>query len=58
MNYILNHWRDFVEVVGGVVIVARIIVKIVPGNTDNEMLEKAIDFLKHLGLHIDSNNKS
>lgn len=53
MDYITNHWKDWVDIIGGVVIAARIVTKLIPGDTDNVFVEKIIVFLKHLGLHID-----
>jgi hypothetical protein len=53
MNWLLEHWREVVEIIGGVVIVARLIVKLTPTPADDSVLERVVNTLKHVGLHIE-----
>jgi len=52
--YIASHYTDIISAIGGLVIAARIIVKLTPSPTDDSVLETVVGFLKHIGLHIDS----
>lgn len=56
MNEIIEwttaNWESLVAGVGGVVIAARIIVKLTPTPKDDRVLAKIIALLKHLGLYI------
>ena len=55
MNYISwiqNNWTEVVAAIGGVVILARVIVKVTPSPADDSALERVISFLKSVGLHI------
>jgi hypothetical protein len=54
MNWLFEHWQQVVEMVGGVVIVARVVVKLTPTPTDDSVLEKLVNILKHVGLHIEA----
>ena len=54
ISYVAAHWSDIVSAIGGLVIAARIIVKLTPSPADDSVLEKVVGFLKHIGLHIDS----
>ena len=51
-NWITSNWTEIVAAIGGIVIAARIIVKLTPTPADDSALEKVVDFLKTLGLHI------
>ena len=51
-NWIQSNWTEIVAAVGGVVLAARIIVKLTPSNSDNLWLERIVNFLKSVGLHI------
>lgn len=51
-TWITSNWTEIVAAVGGIVLAARIIVKLTPSETDNVWLEKIIGFLKGVGLHI------
>jgi cytochrome b subunit of formate dehydrogenase len=51
-TWITSNWTEIVAAVGGIVLAARIIVKLTPSETDNVWLEKIINFLKGVGLHI------
>lgn len=42
-------------VVLSVIVVARIVVKLTPSQKDDTFLASIVDFLKHIGLHIDDN---
>ena len=57
MEYIKNHWQDIVNAIMAVVIAARVIVKLTPTPKDDSFLEKIVEWLKHLGLHVDSSKK-
>ena len=50
--YIASHYTDIVSAIGGLVLAARIVVKLTPSPADDSILEKVID-VKHIGLHID-----
>jgi len=58
MDYIIKHFNDIIAIMGAVIILARLIVKITPSETDNIWLEKIINSLKHLGLHINNSNNN
>jgi DUF1009 family protein len=51
-NWITQNWTEIVAAVGGVVLAARIIVKLTPTPKDDSLLEKVINFLKGVGLNI------
>jgi len=51
-NWITSNWTEIVAAVGAVVIAARVIVKLTPTPADDSVLEKIVNFLKTLGLHI------
>jgi hypothetical protein len=53
VNWITSNWEAVVAVAGGVVILARVIVKLTPTPADDSVLEKVVSFLKGVGLHID-----
>ena len=52
-TWITQNWTQIVAAVGGIVIAARIIVKLTPTPADDSFLEKIVNFLKGLGLRID-----
>jgi hypothetical protein len=52
-TWITENWTQIVAAVGGIVLAARIIVKLTPTPADDSFLEKIINFLKGLGLKID-----
>jgi len=54
MEYIKNHWQEIIAAITGVMVAARLIVKLTPTPKDDSFLEKIIEWMKHLGLHIDS----
>jgi hypothetical protein len=51
-NWITANWQEIVAAVGGVVLAARIIVKLTPTPADDSFLEKIVNFLKTVGLNI------
>ena len=52
MTWLGEHWTDIVAIVGGVVMTARIIVKLTPTPKDDAWLAKAVEFLKQVGLQL------
>jgi len=46
------NWQEIVAAVGGIVLAARIIVKLTPTPADDSFLEKIVNFLKTVGLNI------
>ena len=52
MNWITENWQEVVNALAAVMIAARIIVKLTPTPADDSVLEKVVNFLKTLGLHI------
>ncbi len=52
MDWIRANWLQLVGIVGGVVLVARIVVKLTPTPKDDSVLEKVVAFLSAVGLHI------
>ena len=54
ITYIMTHWADIVTAASGVVIAARVVVKLTPTPADDSVLESIVTMLKHLGLHIGS----
>lgn len=52
MDWIRANWVELVAIVGGVVLVARIIVKLTPTPKDDTVLEKIVNFLKAIGLQL------
>lgn len=53
VSSVLNNWQEIVAAVGGIVITARVIVKLTPTPKDDTVLEKVVAFLKHVGLVIE-----
>jgi hypothetical protein len=51
-NWITANWTEIVAALGGIVLAARIIVKMTPTPADDTALERVVNFLKTLGLHI------
>lgn len=52
INFVTTHWTEIIAAISGVVLAARLIVKITPTPKDDTFLEKIVDALKHLGLVI------
>lgn len=50
MEWIVQHWKDILAVIGGVVTVCSIIVKLTPTQKDDTALAKVIKILAALGL--------
>jgi hypothetical protein len=53
VTWVTSNWEAVIALVGGVVILARVIVKLTPTPADDSALEKVVNFLKGVGLHID-----
>ena len=51
-TWITSNWTEIIAAIGGIVLAARIIVKLTPTQTDNVWLERVVNFLKSVGLHI------
>lgn len=51
MTWIMEHWKDILAVIGGVVTVASIIVKLTPTQKDDNVLAKIIKILAALSLY-------
>ena len=51
-NWITSNWTEVVAAVGGIVLAARIVVKLTPTPADDSILEKVVAFLKTVGLNI------
>jgi len=52
VNWITQNWQELVAALGGIVLAARIIVKLTPTPKDDTVLEKVVNFFKHIGLHV------
>lgn len=48
-----EYWTEIVAALGGIVIVARVIVKLTPTPKDNAALDRILAILRHVGLVID-----
>jgi len=53
MNWITENWQNIVGIAGGVVMLARLIVKVTPTPKDDTALAKIISVLKSVGLKLD-----
>lgn len=52
IEYISTNWGDLIVALGGIVIAARVIVKLTPTPKDDAILGKVVALLKHVGLVI------
>ena len=52
MAWITAHFADLMGVITSVVLTARVIVKLTPTPKDDTVVASIINFLKHVGLHI------
>jgi hypothetical protein len=52
ITWITSNWQEIVAAAGGIIIAARVIVKLTPTPKDDSVLEKIVNFLKGVGLHI------
>ena len=55
LTWVTEHWTELVAAVGAAIILARIFVKLTPTPKDDSVLEKIVNFLKAIGLHIPDN---
>lgn len=51
MNWIMEHWKDILSIIGGIVTVCSIIVKLTPTQKDDNVLAKIIKILAALSLY-------
>jgi len=51
-TWIQTNWQELVLAVGGIVLAARVIVKLTPTPVDDGWLDKIVNFLKAIGLHV------
>lgn len=51
MNWITEHWKDILAIIGGIVTVCSIIVKLTPTQKDDNVLAKIIKILAALSLY-------
>ncbi len=47
----MEHWKDILAIIGGVVAVASVIVKLTPSTKDDTVLAKIIKILAALSLY-------
>ena len=52
MEWIIANGDGIVAIAGAVVILARLIVKLTPTPKDDTAMDKLVETLKHLGLHV------
>jgi len=52
MAWLAENWTHIVAAVGAAVMLARIVVRIIPGEGDNVWLERVVGVLKVVGLYI------
>ena len=50
MNWIIEHFKDVLEIIGAVVSLATLIVALTPTQKDDNVLAKVIKFLSVIGL--------
>lgn len=50
MNWIVEHWKDVLAIIGAVVTVASLIVKLTPTQKDDNILAKIIKVLSAIGI--------
>ena len=55
LTWVIEHWKELVAAVGAAIVLARLIVKLTPTPKDDSALEKIVNFLKAIGLHISDN---
>lgn len=52
MTWITENFANIMAVIGAVIVVARLVVKLTPSPADDSILEKIVNVLKAVGLHI------
>ena len=57
IQFVIDNHQSIIEALAGLVIAARVIVKLTPTPKDDSALNYVVGFFKHLGLHIDSSKK-
>ena len=53
VNWAQTNWQGVVAAFMALIIAARLIVKLTPTPKDDSALEKLVNLLKHVGLHVD-----
>lgn len=54
VNWVMNNWVEISAAVSGIVVAARIVVKLTPTPKDDNALAFVIGLLKHVGLTSDT----
>ena len=54
IDWVSANWVQITAAVGGLVLTARVVVKLTPTPKDDAILAKVVTVLKHIGLHVDS----
>lgn len=54
VNWIANNWVQICAAVSGIVVAARIVVKLTPTPADDSILDKIVTVLSHIGLTSDT----
>jgi hypothetical protein len=57
ITFIVGHHAEILSCIGGLVIAARVIVKLTPTPKDDSALNAVVNVLKHVGLHIAPDDK-
>jgi hypothetical protein len=52
MTWITENFANIMAIIGAVIVVARLVVKLTPSPADDSVLEKIVNVLKAVGLHI------
>lgn len=52
MEWLTTNWKTIVALVGAAVIFARILCRLLPGDSDSAFVERVVAFLKVIGLYI------
>lgn len=54
INWIATNWVEIAAAISGIVVSARIIVKLTPTPKDDSVLDKIVTLLSHIGLTSDT----
>ena len=57
ISFVVSNHQSIIEAAAGLVITARVIVKLTPTPKDDSALQSVVNFFKHLGLHIAPDDK-
>ena len=50
MDWLIENWSSILQIIGGIIAVASVVVKLTPSATDNIFLKKLISLLELLAL--------